>query len=122
MAEIVPGWEANVERAADWLLVRLISHNQSASDTPPLADWLWARLEEQAVCRLVLELDQMAVLYSYVIGQLVLLHKRIVVHGGTLRLCGLSPHNQQVLHFCRLDDRFSLYPGRAEALRGEPAG
>jgi anti-anti-sigma regulatory factor len=118
MAEIAPGWQLDVGRESDWLWVKLRNLDQNASGTSSLAEGLWEVLQQHAVYRLVLELDEIPVLYTRLIGQLVLLHKRLCVHGGAMRLCGLSAHNQEVLHLCRLDDRFPPYTTREDALLG----
>ena len=118
MIEIAPGWELDVDRESDWLLVKLSSADQTATDTPLLAETLWDLLQQHATYRLVLELDQIEVLYTHLIGQLALLHKRLCVHGGAMRLCGLSAHNQEVLRLCRLHDRFPPYRTREDALLG----
>ena len=57
-------------------------------------------------------------LCSYLVGQLVLLHKRTGVQGGELRIGGLSESNRQVLHVARLGEQFPVYPNRETALRG----
>ncbi|HZZ74173.1 MAG TPA: hypothetical protein VFE24_18200 [Pirellulales bacterium] len=68
--------------------------------------------------RVVLELDEVALIHSYLLGQLVLLSKRAINHGGILRLCGLSPENQNVLHTCRLYLGLPNYQDRGDAVRG----
>ncbi len=93
MVEIAPGWESDVDRGPDWLFVKLKPQGFGAVDTPELAEPLWKLLEQHSLHRLVLELDNIEVLFSHLIGQLVLLHKRIAIQGGTMRLCGLSPQN-----------------------------
>lgn len=118
MLQIAPGWHLEVERGPDWLYVRLRRPDAEADDTPPLAERLWWLLEEHFTRRLILELDELDVLCSYLIGQLVLLHKRIVVNGGMLRICGLSEDNQQVLRIARLGGRFPAYPDRHAAIMG----
>jgi anti-anti-sigma factor len=116
MVEIGPGWQLDVDQQSEWLAVRLLSPQPDATDTPLLAEGLWELLQQRNTQRLVLQLDEIQVLFSYLIGQLVLLHKRLHVHGGALRLCGLSEHNQQVLRLSRLDDRFPPYATREDAL------
>ena len=118
MLTIAPGWDLDIERGADWLFVRVHRPSPEADDAPPLAEKVWAFLEEHLNRRLVLELDELDILRSYVIGQLVLLHKRIVVGGGMMRLSGLSANNQQVLRLARLADRFPSYPTREDAVMG----
>jgi hypothetical protein len=48
----------------------------------------------------------------------VLLSKRINTHGGMLRLCGLSPANQEVVRICRLDGCLPNYGTRGDAVMG----
>ena len=118
MLEIAPGWQADVDRGPDWLFVKFRNPGQDASPPATMAERFWELLQQHGVYRLILEMDQIEVLYSFLIGQLVLLHKRISVQGGLMRLCGLSPHNRQVLELCRLDDRFYPYRNREEAVLG----
>lgn len=117
MLAVAPGWELEVERGPGWLLVRIKSLDGSSPE-PPLADELWDLLERHFTYRLVLELDQVSVLNSHLIGQLVRLYRLIRQHDGVMRLCGLSPHNLDVLRICRLDDRFLPYRDREEAVMG----
>ena len=117
MLAVAPGWELDVERGPDWLLVRIKSLDR-ASTEPPLAEGLWNLLERHFTYRVVLELDQVSVLNSHLIGQLVQLYRRIRQHDGVMRLCGLSPYNLEVLRTCRLEDRFLPYRDREEAVMG----
>jgi anti-anti-sigma regulatory factor len=64
----------------------------------------------------VLELDQLGQLNSYLIGQLVRLHKRVSTQGGLMRLSGLSPANRNVLDQCRLSSGLACYDNRTEAV------
>jgi anti-anti-sigma factor len=117
MLAVAPGWELDVERGPGWLLVRIKSLDR-ASTEPPLAEGLWNLLERHFTYRVVLELDQVSVLNSHLIGQLVQLYRRIRQHDGVMRLCGLSPYNLEVLRTCRLEDRFLPYRDREEAVMG----
>ena len=113
-----PGWGLDVQRGPDWLLVRVSSGDEGDSGTYPLADSLWALCERHFTYRLVLELDQIGLLNSHLIGQLVQLYKRISEHDGVLRLCGLSAYNLRVLEVCQLKGHFPAYHDRQEAVRG----
>ena len=118
MIEIAPGWMLQVERGPDWLFVRL-SAPKDAVEAPPLAERVWGMLEHTLTDRVVLEMDEVEILRSYLIGQLVLLHKRLCAHGGVMRLCGLSAQAQESLHAARLDGRFPNFATRGEAVRGD---
>jgi anti-anti-sigma factor len=118
MLGIAPGWEVDVDRGPGWLLLKLKNPLADASEAPPLADELWSLLERHFVYRVVLELDEITLLHSYLLGQLVLLDKRVREHEGTLRLCGLSSFNQQVLRTHGLNTRFPTYCDKEEAVMG----
>ena len=117
-AETTTGWHFDVDRGPDWVFVRLRVANEHGIDDFALAERIWSILEQSFTYRLVLELDQVQMLQSYMIAQLVLLAKRIHSHGGLMRLCGLSPVNQEVIHLCRLDGCLPNYLSRGDAVMG----
>ena len=116
MISVAPGWELSWEGTRDWLFVKIRRNGAEADGAPPLAQQIWDLAEQASVFQLVLELDEIDVLFSYLIGQLIMLHKRVWAKGGKIRLCGLSQRNQETLYLCRLDDRFPSYPTRQEAV------
>ena len=118
MIDVAPGWILEVERGSDWLFVRVSCQPDRMWDNPPLGEMLWGLLEQNLTHRLVLECDRLQVLHSALVGQLVLLHKRITTHGGIMRISGLSESNQRVLQANRLDDRFPNFLDRSEAVLG----
>ena len=83
-----------------------------------LADRLWTLLQREFTHRLVLEMDDLPLLRSALLGELIQLHERITAEGGLLRLCGLSNDCRQVLCSSRLSDRFPHYGNRTEAVMG----
>jgi anti-anti-sigma factor len=84
-----------------------------------LAEQVWSLLEQNMTHRLVLELDDIGLLISSLIGQLVLLQKKIGSQGGLMRLCGLSANNKRVLETCRLGGYLPQYADRTQAVMGE---
>ena len=118
MLAIAPGCELEVERGPDWLIVRVANLDLAEPDAPPLAERVWRILQQHFTYRLALELDEVDLLTSRLIAQLVQLHRQIDGHGGVMRLCGLSSHNRHVLQTCRLNDRFMPYQDRQEAVMG----
>jgi anti-anti-sigma factor len=119
MLAIASGCDFEVERGPDWLLVRMRNLDRDESEIP-LADRLWSIMQQHFAHRLVLELNEVDVLGSYLIGQLLQLYRRIEQHDGVLRLCGLSAKNRQVLHACRLDQRLLPYEDQQGAVLGCP--
>ena len=92
---IAPGWELSWDRTRDWLFVKIRRNGPEADGAPPLAEQIGILAEQASVFQLVLELDEIDVLFSYLIGQLIMLHKRVWAKGGKIRLCGLSQRNQK---------------------------
>jgi len=119
MSAIAPGWDLSWDRAGDWLVAKLRCIGCQASDTPPAAQEIWTLMERQRTSQLVLDLSGVELLFSYLVGQLVMLYKRTCSHGGEIRLCGLSPRNREVLYLCRLEDHFPCYETREAALAGQ---
>ena len=116
--ELAPGWTTDLERGPDWLFVRLRPPQGCDAAGAEIAERLWNLLDQQFTRRLVLELDDVPVLRSALIGEIVRLHKRIHAQGGMMRICGLSDSNREVLRMCRLDERFPCYSSRTDAVMG----
>ncbi|MCU0878193.1 MAG: STAS domain-containing protein [Pirellulaceae bacterium] len=115
---VTPDWSLDIDRGPDWLFVRLRPPRQGDTGEIPLAEMIWERLEQEFCHRVVLELDDVTFLRSWLVGQLVLLHKRVASHEGMMRLCGVSRANEDVLRACRLDGRFPAYRNRTDAVMG----
>ena len=118
VVDAVPGWELDIDRGPDWLFVRLRPPQQGSLVEVDLAGTIWRMMEQSFTHRAVLEMDDVALLRSWLIGELVKLHKRVAADGGLLRLSGLSNNNQEVLRISRLDDRFPQYDSRSSAVMG----
>jgi anti-anti-sigma factor len=117
MLQTAAGWGLDVDRGPDWVFVR-IHPPDGFEEAPSLAETVWAVLEQSFTYRLVLELNDLPRLHSALIGQLVLLSKRIHNRGGLLRLCGMSEENRQVLRLCRLASCLPDYESRGDAVMG----
>lgn len=118
MIEVASGWNLAVDRGPDCLFVTLLEPAVDALEAPPLADTVWRLMEEHLTHRLVLEMQHVPMLSSYLIGQLVLLNRRLQAQGLLLRLCGLSPAAKESLITLHLDSRFPSYQDRTEAVMG----
>jgi anti-anti-sigma factor len=118
MLALAPGWNLSVDRGPDWLIVKIHGVEEGKDSSPPLAERIWELLEQHLTHRLVLNLDEIPVLTSHLIGQLIDLYRRIIECDGVMRLCGLSAYNRRVIHTCRLDDRFPSYDDLHEAVHG----
>jgi anti-anti-sigma factor len=106
----------DVERGPGWLFIRLHAPDARGRGAVQLADPIWAVLRQHLACRLVLELDEVPSLSSSLLDQLLLLHRRIRIRGGLMRLCGLSEEAQEVLRISDLESQFPAYPTREDAV------
>ena len=79
MLPLAPGWNLEVERGPDWLIVKLHCLPDNVWDAPPLADLLWALVEQHFTYRLVLECQHLPLLHTMLIGAIA------VVAAGDLR-------------------------------------
>jgi len=104
-----------IDRGPDWLIVQLDPTDEPYDN---VADRLWTLLNQHFVYRVVLDMEYVDFMPSQLIGQLVMLHKRVLQHEGALRLCGLSAEATEALHFCRLDQALPNFPTRSEAVYG----
>jgi anti-anti-sigma factor len=118
-AHTAVSWRLSVDRGPDWMFVRLHPTAEGGYGESELAEKIWSVLDQNFTYRLVLELDQLEMLQSQLIAQLVMLSKRIHSHSGMMRLCGLSAVNQEVLHVCRLNGCLPNYDDRSSAVKGE---
>jgi anti-anti-sigma regulatory factor len=121
MLATASGWEVEVERGPGWLLVKVGDPGCPGEELPSLAESVWSVLDQHFTYRLVLELNQIPLLNSYLIGQLIELYRRIQEHDGVLRLCGLSAYNRHVLRTCRLEERLPAFRDRREAVLSSSA-
>lgn len=109
------GWTIDVDVERDWLYLRVTRVAPENGDETELADTLLEIAAQRRNFRLILEFTDVHVLTSLVAGQLVVLHKRVHLKGGILRLCALSDFNHDVLRLMGVVDRFHIYPDRYAA-------
>lgn len=118
MLDTARSWNISVDRGPDWLFIRLEPAPAAPLDYSCLAEQVWQVVQQHFIYRVVLELDGIDIFPSSLIGQLVLLHKRLHAQGGVLRLCGLSQDQEQAIHCSRLGARFPAYSNREQAVWG----
>ena len=116
MADVCEKWGVDVDRGPDWLFLRL---RPGSMEPERVADKLWSLADRHFIYRLVVEMEDVDILPSWLMGQLVVLHKRVLQRDGALRLCGLSDACARALHFCRLDQALPTYECREDAVKGQ---
>lgn len=120
MLAIAPGWELDVQRGPDCLLVKLGVPEPDAADSPPLAEEIWSLMERYLVSRLVLDLSDLNGLDRQLVAELLWLQRRIREHGGMMRLTGLSGENLALVQAHHgLNGHLPVYNDFVEALMGE---
>ncbi|MBN1851664.1 MAG: STAS domain-containing protein [Pirellulales bacterium] len=117
LATCTIGWEFEVERGPDWLIIKIHPNGHSYYDNPEFADRIWQILTNHFVYRLVLEMDEVDILPSHLMGQLVMLQKRVLQNDGALRICHLRPRCQDALRLTRLDGILPNYDTLEDAIR-----
>ena len=110
-------YRVDVERGPGWLLVR-VRDLETSGDAADLADQLWEIATRHFTYRMVVDLDQLPLLDSQLVGQLLQLQARLAERNGMLRLCGVSPSNRRVLRACNADKHLIPYRTREEAILG----
>lgn len=113
MATACQSSDVRVERGPGWLYVKLMPRD---GDLQVVADEIWALATRHFTYRIVLEMDEIAFLPSILMGQLVMLQKRLLQHGGSLRIAGLSAECSEALHLCRLDHVLPVFNNREDAV------
>ncbi len=114
------GWSLDVEQDAEWLLLSIRPPDREFPPACPktLAAEVWALLTKRNLKSIVLRMQFVRFLNSELLGQLVVLHKRVHANGGICRLAGLTVENQQVLQIAQLDGRFPQISNAHEAIAG----
>lgn len=97
MVQLAAEWDLEVERGPDWLFVTVHPGDHLDFESPEMADQLWEVLNKHFTYRVVLDMDEVELMTSQLIGQLIMLLKRVLQHEGALRLCHLRPACQDAL-------------------------
>lgn len=108
------GWSINADTERGWLYLRIGSPPDLLAQRT-LADALTATATDRGNFRLIVEFAHDVLFSSMLVGELVVLHKRVCLQGGALRLCGVSEFNREVIRLMGLTDRLQCYPDRAAA-------
>ncbi|RMF89468.1 MAG: anti-sigma factor antagonist [Planctomycetota bacterium] len=116
MPTVALGWEFDVECGEGWLIVRPRVKSRLTTQLVPLADELLALAERHLVNRIVLKLDEVDLLNTFLISQLLQLQRILAERYGVLRICGLSDRNREVLHHSRLSPILPVYESPEDAV------
>ncbi len=116
MLDLLSGWALDVQRGPDGLFVRLSAVPDREWPGAPLADTIWALMQQHFVHRLVIECDQVVQVTAELATQLAILQQKIGEAGGILRLSGLTEANRAVLDRFATAQGFPCYADRDEAI------
>ena len=121
MLDLLSGWALNVQRGPDGLFVRLSAVPDQEWQGAPLADAIWALMQQHFAHRLVIECDQVDQVTAELATQLAILQQKVSESGGILRLTGLADANQAILDRFATAQGFPCYADREEAvMAGRP--
>ena len=118
MPHLAHSWRFRLDRGPNWLFVRLQPDGSNGCDETELAQRVAELMDQHFTDRLVLEMYDVDLPTSLLLGQIVKLHKQVHARGGLMRMCGASPFTRDVLTISRLDTRIPLFADRFEAVRG----
>jgi len=118
MIDLTNGWKLHIDPSAEWLFFRLTSDTPRAMGEPAVAEAIAREAAKSGIKRIVLELGDDVILYSFLVGQVVSLHKRMLLEKGMFRLCGLSSDNADVLRVLNLAERLPNFRNREAAVMG----
>lgn len=119
MIELKDGWELHLDASPDWLFFHVVAPSHRAMGEPPIAEAVARETTTSGIKRVVMDFSGNVMLFSYLVGQIVVLHKRLLLEGGAFRVCGLSHENADVLRVLHLNDRLPNYRDRGAAVMGE---
>jgi anti-anti-sigma regulatory factor len=118
MIELKDGWQLHQDTSPDWLFFHVVAPSHRAMGEPPIAEAVAHEVANTGIRRVVMDFSGNVMLFSYLVGQIISLHKRLLLEGGAFRICGLSEENADVLKVLHLNDRLPNYRDRGAAVMG----
>jgi hypothetical protein len=104
-------------QVGDVTCVSLVKHRLAEPEIGQMADEVVGLID--GGCRkMIFSLGPGAVecLYSVFLSKLVTFQRVMREHGGTIRICDVTPEVREVFQACRLDDLFEFAPDQPAAL------
>jgi anti-sigma B factor antagonist len=81
-----------------------------------LANQLSELIQKEGRSNLILDLSDVMIICSSLLGRLITLNKQVQTAGGMLRLCGISPRIYEVLAITKLNKLFDMHDSQQQAL------
>ncbi len=86
-------------------------------DTRAIFDQIYSLVDDVQRYQLLVNFAAVEYLASLSLGKLVMLNRKVLVAGGRLALCNLTPNVREVLAVTHLDELFNLHRDEDEARR-----
>lgn len=118
MLEIAPGWNVEMDRGPNWLIVRFHAPAENGAADVDLRQQLWALMQRHLTNRLVVELDALPRIDEGMIHQLAQLQEQIEDAHGQLRVCGVTGDSEHALRNAGTRRPISVFRDRGEAVMG----
>lgn len=96
-------------------VLKSLTHTANISNSQDFKNAVTEKLES-GVFNFVLDLSEIDFIDSTFLGSLVIVLRKIVPHGGDLRLFGLKPSVSISIGLTRLNSVFKVYTGKQEAI------
>lgn len=119
MIELKDGWRLHLDASPEWLFFNVVAPSHRAIGDPPIAEAVAREVASSGIKRVVMDFNDNVMLFSFLVGQIVALHKRLHLEGGAFRICGLNEENADVLRVLHLNDRLPNYRDRGAAVMGQ---
>jgi anti-sigma B factor antagonist len=107
-----------VEQVDGATIVHLLQRelfNEEAIDC--MGEQLRDLVERQGMRRLALHFGAVERMSSHMLGELIVLHKKVVAAGGMLVLCAFTPELRETFELLKLDRVFSIRATEQEAVQ-----
>ena len=115
MIDVATGWTIKVERGPDSVFIRVKSGDRI--DPPDdLSREILQAVEQHFASRVFLDLREVHVVGSRLLGHVLEVNRRVCQQGGLLRVYGLNEFNRRVLAISGLDGLIPCYPDRHQAV------
>jgi anti-sigma B factor antagonist len=111
------GSRLKIEQVGDVAVVRFSDcRTLDESSSHAVGQELNDLVEKDGHRKVLLDMSDVAFLTSTALGKLVILHKKMKVAGGQLKICSLQGPIESIFHITHLNHLFDIYPDEASAL------
>ncbi len=113
----MPGSRVQVDQVGDVAVVRFGDcRTLDESTAHAIGQQLNDLVDKAGHRKVLLDMSDVAFLTSTALGKLVILHKKLKVAGGVLKICSLQGPIESIFQITHLNHLFDIHPDQAAAL------